>query len=180
MTPRIAAERLAAILQRHGLSVSCHASSLSSSRYLDVTRWDADGECIGTVKVRLSTHEARPTYERLNGAADIEVGTHAQAHTDNPSDGAGRILRRLGIEPDKRLVPVLARLRAEQEAAEAPAQAAHQAWLERMHADEAETACLDAILIARGLDRATLGGKRWREKRAALRREQRIAGAVRG
>ena len=172
-SPSSVSASLAAILIRHGLRVDIDKSGLSSSQYLTVDHYDeTTDDYIGPeIKVRIATHAARPTYERLNGAADIEVGTHCMACTQNASDAAAWVLQRYAMEPDKRLASVLARQATKAEAAR-QARATHDAECAARNAAAAEDiAKLDAILVERGYVRADLGGKKWREKRAALRRQ---------
>lgn len=81
--------KIAALIERHAEAagwdvVETAGSGLSSSRYLTLRRatsWDADGDADAHEerRVRVSDHEARPTYERLHGSADIEIGDHAMA-----------------------------------------------------------------------------------------------------
>lgn len=62
-------ERIARYAEQLGYAVSTSASGISASNYLECWR---DGQ---SVRVRIANHDARPTYERINGAADIEVRT---------------------------------------------------------------------------------------------------------
>jgi hypothetical protein len=81
-SPRRAADSLAKALDEMGLGYRRDMSSLSSSQYIDVTgRHDCDDDA--RLKIRFSTHAAKPTYEAMNGAADCEIGTHEHtASTD--------------------------------------------------------------------------------------------------
>jgi hypothetical protein len=172
-SPSTVSATLTAILIRHGLRVDTDRSSLSSSQYLTVDRYDevADDYTGPELKVRLATHEARPTYERMNGAADIEIGTHSMACTENASDAAARVLRRYAMEPDKTLASVLARQATKVEAARQARVTLEAECAARDAAAAEDIARLDAILVGRGYVRAEIGGKKWREKRAALRRQ---------
>jgi len=79
------AERIKRHAEAMGLTVRMDASNLSDSYYLQITRYagdDEDYEFRGDVRVRISSHEARPTYERLHGYADYEVGDHPMSMGD--------------------------------------------------------------------------------------------------
>lgn len=101
--PAKVADAIAAILRRHAVDVGVDASALSASRYLNI----AAGE--RRLRVRVSDHVARPTYEALNGTADIEIGTHDMASTSSAVHGADRILRKLAVPRDRYLRAALTR-----------------------------------------------------------------------
>jgi len=68
-SPSRAAASLTKALDAMELAYWTHASGVSESRY--VTTSD--------IKIRFSRHEAKPTYERLNGAAQCEIGPYGMA-----------------------------------------------------------------------------------------------------
>lgn len=169
---RKTADALEGLLKRHGVEIERQGSGLSDSQYLNAQRWDAATEQYSDpLKVRLSSHEAKPTYERLNGAADYEIGEHSMSHTSDAHDAAGMILRRLGIEPDKRLSTILQRQTAEREAEMAAKKSFEEEQRARNLASWADTQKIDNALAARGHDRSTMSGKDWRELRYKFRRE---------
>lgn len=87
------AERLAAHLKRCGADVSVDRSYISKSAYIHASTDEA------SIKIRGSDHAARPTYEALNGAADLEFGPHDMTN-GHPSDCLAPALALLGLEPD--------------------------------------------------------------------------------
>lgn len=91
------ADRLTIILARHGLDTRRVGSALSGSQYIYVQTDD------GEIKIRISDHVARPTYERDHGAAAIEIGAHDMATHGGAMCAAQSILKRLGITPDAAL-----------------------------------------------------------------------------
>lgn len=64
----VPAQRILKAARAMGLVCRYDRSALSEAEYLRVS----DGE--DEVKIRLATHEARPTYQNLYGSADFEVG----------------------------------------------------------------------------------------------------------
>lgn len=67
-------ERIARLAESMGYEVDgITESRISASCYLDLQLGDRE------LRVRIANHEAKPTYEALNGAADIEVGNHSMA-----------------------------------------------------------------------------------------------------
>lgn len=71
----LTANRIAKYLHVMGLEfIKVHGSSISRSIYIDA---DFPDPLIRHIKIRVSDHEPRPTYERLNGAADFEVSVGA-------------------------------------------------------------------------------------------------------
>lgn len=103
---RKTADTIVAILRRHGATVEDRASTLSASRYLTVSLGDA------SLRVRVSDHVARPTYEAISGAADIEIGSHDMAVTTSAVHGAARILDALRAPHDRYLRAAIARSQA--------------------------------------------------------------------
>jgi len=67
------ASRLAEYIRAMGLEVETEDSRLSASQYLTVW-WDLE-----KVKIRLADHECRPTYGRMHGFANFEIGKHQDA-----------------------------------------------------------------------------------------------------
>lgn len=75
------ADRIEKHLRAIGLSVERAGSNLSASQYIRVSGVDLDGDGL-TLKIRISDHEAKPTYEKRSGPADYEVGPHPMATTN--------------------------------------------------------------------------------------------------
>lgn len=120
-SPGTAAARLAKALDRMQVDYSADGSRLSSSRYIEVygPAGRADDHDFGTLKIRLAGHEARPTYEILNGAADYEVGTHQMAMSEHWSDAAAYIARKYNLSVPASVARGIAKRRANRAAAEA-------------------------------------------------------------
>ena len=174
---RRVAHALEISLRRHGLSVGVRRSNLSSSVYIEA------GTDEISLRIRISSHVARPTYQVLNGSADIEVGRHQDADTANASAAAGIILRRLGMAPDARLRSTLTRQANEHAAENAQRAAATAEFHASASRHQAELNRIDAILAARGYIRDSgpdqngvstnlISGKKWRELRAKIRAEE--------
>jgi hypothetical protein len=72
------AERFARLVERMGLVALTDRSSLSHSEYVEVI----DQERGKHYKIRFADHETRPTYGRLRGYADFEVGEHQDGDGD--------------------------------------------------------------------------------------------------
>lgn len=104
-----ASETFANIMRRHGVEPRVNRSGLSESTYFDLDHGDK------SVRVRGSSHVAKPTYERLNGFADVEFGEHDMSAGDE-MDAAFHALRALGIEPDAELGGIVGQRNAEIEA----------------------------------------------------------------
>jgi hypothetical protein len=90
--PRKASESLGKALHAMGLSYEHQGSGLSESHYITVE----------SLKIRFSRHEARPTYEALNGPASCEIGTHMMAASDDWKRALCFICYNLEIEPTGR------------------------------------------------------------------------------
>src|SRR5512146_2451047 len=73
------AEKLEAIDDRICAVVS--HSGLSESAYIELLIEQPDGRN-KTYKIRMSGHEMRPTYGKLRGHADFEIGKHQDADGD--------------------------------------------------------------------------------------------------
>lgn len=77
-------------------------SGLSSSAYIEVFSYDADGDEIEeSFRIRVSDHESRPTYERRN-PSEYHVGDHQDADGDWIAAVAWAC-RRLDITPVARI-----------------------------------------------------------------------------
>lgn len=137
------AEKLEAFAKSVGLSVETSGSNLSSSRYLTISSEDE------TIKVRVSDHDAKPTYEVLNGAADYEIGPHDQAATIHWPVAAMWLADRFGKQPQADIAKEAAAI-LEAEAAE------RAAWRERDLAEAAKRsasrAAKEAALITASAD----------------------------
>lgn len=92
------ADRIARYAEQLGYAVSTSASGISASNYLECWR---DGR---SVRVRIANHDARPTYERLNGAADIEVRT--QDGPDAWMSAVRRLAELAGLPAPAKLVAI--------------------------------------------------------------------------
>lgn len=148
-SPATVTRQLVAILRRHGLAVNESASRLSSSRYLDVSTDDEH------MRVRLSTHVAKPTYEAANGAADLEIGSHDMASAYDAIGGAAKVFQEFAIKPDAIMARALATRAAKAEAAAAERRALDaQITVQR----EVERRANDALLA--------WAGDRWAEANA--------------
>lgn len=170
---RATADQLEKVLKRHGVELERSASNLSDSQYLKANYYNPTKDEWGTpVKVRLSSHEAKPTYETLNGSADFEIGTHALSHTDNAYEAASRILARFGITPDSSVLSGAQKRAAIRETDEATQRRIEAETLKRQTDMAAETSRIDAILEQRGYNRATMSGKDWRELRYNFRKNE--------
>lgn len=64
-------DRLIAVIEELGGEAETESSGLSEARYIMFL--DAAGN---EAKIRIAAHEARPTYEMLNGASDCYVDLH--------------------------------------------------------------------------------------------------------
>jgi hypothetical protein len=104
-------DELLPILGRHGVSPNkIQNSSLSNSRYMTFAHPDHEDEA----NVRISDHVAKPTYEKLNGVPDVEIGAHDMGQS--VLSGAHSILNKIGVSPDKQLHADLAKEKEEQTA----------------------------------------------------------------
>ena len=104
--PRKASESLGKALRTMGLDYELYNSSSSESIYLTV-------ECL---KIRFSTHEAKPTYEALHGFAACEIGTHKMAASDDWKRALCFVCYELEVEPEgyyKRYAGLIASYRAD-------------------------------------------------------------------
>jgi hypothetical protein len=70
------AERVARLADAMGLSATIEYSRLSESAYITVA--DPDSAEAWEWRIRVSSHAARPTYARLHGEADFELGEHEE------------------------------------------------------------------------------------------------------
>jgi len=165
------ADRLAAILERHGCIVRRTGSALSTSRYVYASTEDGD-----EIKIRIADHVARPTYERDHGAADIEVGNHDMASRSGALDAAGAALSRLGVPPDARFRASVA-MAAGRAAKAARIEEAERASIVDTWRIEADAK--DAAIIAwnpgRWAEIRDLPGKKGKEKRRVFRRQAEVA-----
>ncbi len=87
------AQRIANHLRRLGAAAKISHSTISESAYIDASTETR------RVRIRGSNHVARPTYEALNGSADIEFGGHDMSHGDWLA-ALLAALEKLHLEPD--------------------------------------------------------------------------------
>lgn len=99
-------------------------SNLSASRYIVVS--DEKFARLGEYRIRISDHELPPTYEFLNGFADIEIGSHPMA-CDRWFEAVFSICEKLSLRPPRGAVMARTRWRNKL-AAEA---ARKKAWEEK-------------------------------------------------
>jgi hypothetical protein len=85
------------MVANNDLGYSRSGSGLSNSQYVEIGRAN-DPE----IKIRFSTHGARPTYEAMNGAAHCEIGTHQMASGTDWKRALGLICYRYDLRPSNR------------------------------------------------------------------------------
>lgn len=160
--PEKTAETLAIILRRHGLVVEVAFSGLSKSRYLTVAA-ETD-----TMRVRVSDHVAKPTYEAINGAANYEVGNHDMAATESAVYAAAAILDRVFVQHDAALRASLGRLNAAADR-EAEERAKIEAIVSARDADNASVQLAFEAWAGDRLDLSGLNAKQRKRRRQSLR-----------
>lgn len=74
------AEMLRKHLEANGFEVTIEGSSLSESQYVEAIHEERMPERL--FRIRLSNHTSRPTYDRMRGVPDYEVGNAGNAHAN--------------------------------------------------------------------------------------------------
>lgn len=137
--PQVQMDYLKRALNRSGIETYGEkGSSLSSSRYLEASIPDWSRNKIGPLeaddvrylKIRASDHDLPPTYARLNGEADVEIGPHGSAAGETWHNATRWILDKAGVKPDLVTQRALSRVERQAKAdrdAKDTAYAAHSA-----------------------------------------------------
>lgn len=175
---RSAADSLCRALDAMTVSYERRGSGLSGSQYVTVD----------DLKVRFATHEARPTYEALNGAASCEIGTHMMAASTDWKRALAYLCYTLELTPPRRYASFVAAYRAERlakiERERVEASPEYRADCERRIADRVtgDRARRDAdwrlvephLAVVKEFDARSLAGdlagKKQRDQRRAARR----------
>lgn len=86
------AARLTAEAEALGCTVERKSSGLSEAVYLEIDIYGrdeaGDEDYAGTLKIRIADHDPKPTYERLNGSADLHIGDHQTAYIEGVGQDA--------------------------------------------------------------------------------------------
>src|SRR5579872_999089 len=76
------ANQLIVMARNAGAAAEMRNSNLSEAVYVEISTYDESTESGETIKIRIADHDPRPTYQLINGHADLEIGNNQTAFID--------------------------------------------------------------------------------------------------